>query len=176
MRQALGDPDAGRFDAVLSRAGLMYAVDPSAALRRLSSLLRPGGRLACAVWTTPERVAFAHPVSVMIEEFGCAPPPPGPGVFALGEPGLLRSLVSDAAFDDVAERTVTAVYEFDAPADATRFIRDVAPPIANLIADRPAEEQEKIWTRVTEAWDPYVGEDGRVGLPCEALCVSGTRR
>lgn len=168
-----GIDELGPFDAIVSRAGLMYAVDPATTIGHLRSLLASGGRLAAAVWTTPDKVAFALPVAVMIEEFDVAPPPPGPGVFALGGSGVLRSLVTEAGFVDVAERKVTAVYEMRDPTEATRFVKDVAPPITRLIADRPAHEQQAVWDRVTEAWEVYRGDDGLVRLPCEALCVSG---
>ena len=61
------------FDVVLSRATLMYAADPLATLQRLKAALRPGGRLAVAVWATPDQVAFATPVPVMVDMLGIAP-------------------------------------------------------------------------------------------------------
>ena len=61
------------FDVVLSRATLMYAANPLATLRRLKAALRAGGRLAVAVWATPDKVAFATPVPVMVDMLGIAP-------------------------------------------------------------------------------------------------------
>ena len=69
------------FDVVLSRATLMYAADPLATLQRLKAALRPGGRLAIAVWATPDQVAFATPVPVMVDMLGIDPPGCWPGPF-----------------------------------------------------------------------------------------------
>src|SRR5690348_16699717 len=43
------EPD-GAYDAVLCREGLMFAVDPARALAEMHRVLRPGGRVAIAVW------------------------------------------------------------------------------------------------------------------------------
>jgi ubiquinone/menaquinone biosynthesis C-methylase UbiE len=164
------------LDVVLSRAAIMYASNPLETLRRLHTALRPGGRLAVAVWATPDKVAFATPVAVMIETLGIEPPAPGPGPFALGADGALEALVRDAGFTDVVAGTALAVYETASAEACTEWIRDVAPPITELIADQPASIQQDIWDRVTRAWAPFQGPDGAVRLPCTAVCVSARKR
>jgi ubiquinone/menaquinone biosynthesis C-methylase UbiE len=160
------------FDAVLSRAALMYASNPLATLRRLRATLRSGGRIAIAVWATPDRVAFAVPVGVMIEMGVIDPPPPGPGPFALGGDGQLAELVRSAGFKDVRGGTAVATFETPSPEACTQWLRDVAPPITELIANRPADVQEKVWSRVTDAWAPFRDDTGAVRLPCTAIWVA----
>jgi SAM-dependent methyltransferase len=167
------EPDS--YDVVLSRAVLMYASDPLETLRHLRRSLRTGGRLAVAVWATPDKVAFATPVPVMVEMLGIEPPASGPGPFALGEPGVLENLVRQAAFTDVASGTALAVFEFTDRKACTQWLRDVAPPITELVADQPSSVQDDVWQRVTEAWAPFQGEDGHVRLPCTAVWVSATK-
>jgi enediyne biosynthesis protein CalE5 len=164
------------FDVVLSRATLMYAADPLATLRRLKAALRPGGRLAVAVWATPDKVAFATPVPVMVDMLGIAPPAAGPGPFALGGDGVLESLVREAGFAHVVSGTTVATYVTPSAEACTEWVRDVAPPITDLIADQPASVQEQVWERVTQAWAPFQGPDGSVQLPCTAVWVSATRK
>lgn len=163
------------FDVVLSRATLMYAADPLATLRLLKAALRPGGRLAVAVWATPDKVAFATPVPVMVDMLGIEPPAGGPGPFALGGDGVLQSLVREAGFTDVVSGTTVATYVMPSAEACTEWVRDVAPPITELIADQPASVQEQVWERVTQAWAPFKGPDGVVQLPCTAVLVSATR-
>jgi ubiquinone/menaquinone biosynthesis C-methylase UbiE len=165
-----------RFDVVLSRATLMYAADPLATLRRLNAALRPGGRLAVAVWATPDKVAFATPVPVMVDMLGIDVPTGGPGPFALGGDGVLEKLVRDAGFTDVVSGTTVATYRTPSAQACTEWVRDVAPPITELIADQPAPVQEQVWERVTQAWAPFQGPDGAVQLPCTAVWVGATRR
>ena len=161
------------FDAVISRAGLMYFVDVAGTLSRLRSCLRTGGRLAASVWSTPDKVAFAAPVPVMLELLELPAPPVGaPGPFALSDVTRLATVVSEAGFEDVTTGALQVVYELESPAAATRWLRDVAPPIAGLAQGHPPELQQRVWDRVTEAWAPYVGGDGRVRLDSEALWVT----
>jgi SAM-dependent methyltransferase len=163
------------LDVVLSRATIMYASNPLETLRRLHTALRPGGRLAVAVWATPDKVAFATPVAVMIEMLGLEPPAAGPGPFALGADGALEEFVRDAGFADVVAGTALAVYETASAEACTEWIRDVAPPITALIADQPASVQQDVWDRVTRSWAPFQGPDGAVRLPCTAVCVSARK-
>jgi ubiquinone/menaquinone biosynthesis C-methylase UbiE len=164
------------LDVVLSRATIMYTSNPLETLRRLHTALRPGGRLAVAVWATPDRVAFATPVAVMSEMLDLAPPTAGPGPFVLGADAALEGLVRDARFTDVVAGTVLATYKTATAEECTEWIRDVAPPITQLIADQPASLQQDVWDRVTRSWAPFQDPDGAIRLPCTAICVSARKR
>ncbi len=162
------------FDAVLSRQGLQFLLDVGGTLARLRSFLAPGGRLAATVWGPPARVQFAAPVPVIRAELALPPPPAGlPGPFALADPARLATLAEAAGFEDVATGTVTATYRFASPEQATRWLRDVAPPITALVAGHPPEVQERVWSRATEAWSPFTAADGTVRLANQALWVTG---
>jgi SAM-dependent methyltransferase len=164
------------FDAVLSRQGLQFLPDITGVLARLRSFLKPGGRLAAAVWGPPETVQFAMPVPVIRAELGLPPPPAGiPGPFALADADQLVGLVEAAGFTDVATGTVTAIYQPGSPELATRWLRDVAPPITALVDPQPPEVQERVWAKVTQAWARFTIADGRVRLENQAVWVTGTR-
>jgi enediyne biosynthesis protein CalE5 len=164
------------FDAVLSRQGLQFLPNVPGVLGRLHAFLKPHGRLAAAVWGPPGTVQFAAPVPVIRAELQLPPPPVGiPGPFALADAGQLVRLVEAAGFTDVETGTVTAIYQTDSPELATRWLREVAPPISTLVNGRPPEVQEHVWAKVTEAWAPYTTADGRVRLENQAVWVTGTR-
>jgi enediyne biosynthesis protein CalE5 len=164
------------FDAVLSRAGLMYLPDVAGTLRRLHAFLKPGGRLAASVWGPPETVQFATPVPVIMEALELPPPPADqPGIFALSEPSVLAHLVSDAGFADVATGSTRVVYEASTADDLTRWIREVAPPISELVDGQPADVQERVWRKVTEAWEPFATPAGTYRTENQAIWVAGTR-
>lgn len=84
------------FDVVVSQFGLMFFADRLRALREMARVLRPGGRLAVAVWDTVEHIEGYAPLSNLLEqlygpEVGAAVRAP----FTLGEPVLLRKLLAE---------------------------------------------------------------------------------
>ncbi len=169
-------PSPGAFDAVLARSVLMYLAGPETALARLRAGLRPGGRLAASTWAGPEQVGFAAPVAVIRRMLDLPPPPTyRPGLFALADPERLRVVTTAAGFADVELDSATVVFEFASPAEATRFLRDCAPPVTALVESEPSDVQERVWQRVTdEAWEPYLDADGRVRLTNLAHLVTAT--
>jgi SAM-dependent methyltransferase len=162
------------FDAVLSRQGLQFLPDVAGALARLRAHLKPRGRLAAAVWGPPQTVQFAAPVPLIRAELQLPPPPAGPGPFALADADQLAALVRAAGFTDVRTGTVTAVYRTGSPELATRWLREVAPPISSLVDGQPPEVQQRVWAKVTQAWAPHTTADGRVRLENQAVWVTGS--
>jgi len=100
--------EAGSFDVVLSRFGVMFFADPARAFANLASACRVGGRLVVAVWPLRDRSAFfARPLDVIVgagKRLGVtlALPPVDGGPFALGDPDRLRQLLTAAGWSDVA--------------------------------------------------------------------------
>jgi SAM-dependent methyltransferase len=168
--------EGASFDAVLSRQGLQFLPDVAGVLARLHAFLKPHGRLAAAVWGPPAAVQFAAPMPLVRAELQLPPPPAGiPGPFALADAARLAGLVEAAGFTDVETGTVTAIYRTGSPEVATRWLRDVAPPITALVDAQPPEVQQHVWAKVTQAWAPYTTADGRVRLENQAVWVTGTR-
>jgi SAM-dependent methyltransferase len=164
------------FDAVLSRQGLQFLPDVAGVLARLHAFLTEHGRLAAAVWGPPTAVQFAAPVPLIRAELQLPPPPAGiPGPFALADPGQLAELLEAAGFTNVETGTLAAIYQLGSPERATRWLRDVAPPISALVDTQPPDVQERLWAKVTQAWAPYTTADGHVRLENQAVWVSGTK-
>jgi len=164
------------FDAVLSRQGLQFLPDVAGTLKRLNAALRSGGRLAAAVWGPPDTVQYALPIPIILRELNLPPPPSGrAGPFALGNAQMLAQLVADAGFRDIETGTVTVIYETASAEDFTRWIRDVAPPIAKLAKGQPAEVVDRVWRQVTAAWTPLLTAEGGVRTSNQAIWVAATK-
>jgi SAM-dependent methyltransferase len=168
--------DDETFDAVLSRATLMFLPEVAGTLQRLFGFLRPGGRLAASVWGPVTAVQFAAAFPVVARELQLPPPPPGrPGAFSLGDPERLAGLVSEAGFRDVETGTVSVVFETDSPEAFTGFIRDVAPQLTTMLESRPADVRERVWSKITDAYRPFQGPDGHVRTENQAIWVKGVK-
>ena len=73
--EALDLPD-GSFDAALCQFGLMFVPEPVQALRQMRRVLRDGGRLGVAVWSTPDKVAAFRVTGSLLQPYL---PRPAPG-------------------------------------------------------------------------------------------------
>ena len=88
------DEPGGSYDVVLCREGLMFATDPARAAREIRRVLRPGGRVAIAVWGPRESNPWLGLVfDAVSAQIGEPVPPPGvPGPFlARGCPAADRA-------------------------------------------------------------------------------------
>jgi SAM-dependent methyltransferase len=96
-------------DVILCRWGMMLAVDPAAAVAECRRVLKPGGRLAVAVWDAPEQnQAMSLPGAVLVSLGLNEPAVPGsPGPFALSAPGALEELLQNGGFVDPIVEKVT---------------------------------------------------------------------
>ena len=99
---AIDRPDAS-FDVVASRMGLMFTPDPATAFREIRRVLAPGGRLGALTWG-----GIAHNpwltcvgMAAMANGLGSGPPIGPGGIFSLGDPDQLATLVRGAGFLDV---------------------------------------------------------------------------
>ena len=85
-------------DGVLCRYGYMLMPDPARALRETRRVLRPGGRLALAVWGAPERNPFFAVIAMPLVQRGHLPPPEAGGrsPFSMANEGRTQALLADA--------------------------------------------------------------------------------
>ena len=101
--ESIDEPDAS-YDVVLCREGLMFAPDPARAASEIRRVLRPGGRVAIAVWGPRERNPWLGLVfDAVSAQTGAPVPPPGvPGPFSLGDSRrLVGAARRDAGLADV---------------------------------------------------------------------------
>lgn len=170
------DFETGRFDAILSRFGLMFLPDVRGTLERLYAFLAPDGRFAASVWGPQPKVEFAAAAPVVFEELGLPPPPPGrPGLFALADSKKLAALVADAGFQNVETGTLTVVYEGETPEQFTQNLRDCVPAITNVVEAQPPDVQARVWEKVTKVGRQFLDADGRVRTENEAIWVTGIK-
>jgi ubiquinone/menaquinone biosynthesis C-methylase UbiE len=174
--EKLNLPDStAKFDAILSRWGLMFFPNLSAALVRIRQMLVTNGRLSAAVWSAPSKVPWLDLAFATVRKQINAPvPPPGtPGPFALADIETLKQLFSQAGFKDIKTDTFQITFEFDSPESYTKLHQHTATRIHEMLANQTEEVKKQAWNSITEAVWQYADSHGRVNLDNEVIFIVG---
>jgi SAM-dependent methyltransferase len=101
---AMAAPPEGAYDRLVSRFGVMFFDDPSAAFTNLVRWLVPGGRFAFAVWGRPADNPWLAQVREAVAEHLVIPPsdPAAPGPFRYADADALVRILAAAGFAELA--------------------------------------------------------------------------
>jgi ubiquinone/menaquinone biosynthesis C-methylase UbiE len=154
-------PDAS-FDAALSRLGVIYFPDRTRALGEIRRILKPGGRVALASFTTPQaNPCFAIPIAIIRRRAQAPAPPPGsPGPFSLGSQELMEDAYRRAGFRDVRMRVIQAPLRLADAAECARFERESYGALQQMLAGLSEAEREATWEEVRQALTQLEGPGG----------------
>jgi cyclopropane fatty-acyl-phospholipid synthase-like methyltransferase len=168
-------PDA-TFDAVLSRLGLIYFPDRDAALRSAHRLLKDGGRVVLAGFSTPDQNRFfSIPIAVIRRRARLDPPAPGlPGPFSLGAPGTMEDTLRRARFANVTVQALRTPLRLASAAECVRFERESFGALQQMLAALPESEQDAAWDEIGQELHAFDGDSGfEVGT--ELIIGAGTK-
>lgn len=166
------------FNAVLCRWGLMFLPDLKTGLSNLHKSLVDGGRLAAAVWASPDKVPFiALALNTVMKETNSPQPPPGtPGPFNLSDEYILKDSFIKSGFTDITIERINVVFDFDSAEDYSSFVHGTAAPIRSMLANETPERREEILKAIAESAGKYADNNtGTVKLSNEALCIAGRK-
>jgi len=164
------------FDAVLSRLGLIYFPDRDGALRSARRMLKSGGRVVLASFSTPEQNRFfSIPISVIRRRARLAPPAPGlPGPFSLGAPGIMEDTLRRAGFTDPTVRALRTPLRLASAAECVRFERESFGALQQMLAALPDAEQEATWEEIEQELRAFQGDAG-FEASSELIIGAGTK-
>jgi SAM-dependent methyltransferase len=168
---------ADTFDAVVSRFGTMFFPSPLDAVREMLRVLKPGGKLALAVWWTAESNPFFSTLSGVLERYVDSPPPApdAPDTFRFAAPGKLRNVLVEAGVADPAERLLE--FAIQAPLSAEEFwaLRcEMSEKLREKIARLSGERLTEAYCESLDALRAY--QNGSwMSFPGEVRIVSGTK-
>jgi SAM-dependent methyltransferase len=169
------DVPPGTFDAVISRVGFIYFPDRHAAFVGMRQALRPGGRLAGIVYSTPEANGFfSVPISIIRRRARLPAPAPGqPGPFSLGAPGVIETALERAGFTDIEARRVAAPLRLPSTAEYLRFARESFGALHQMLAGLSYAERGEAWSEIERELSRYETPGGFEG-PCELIVAAGS--
>jgi ubiquinone/menaquinone biosynthesis C-methylase UbiE len=177
--QALGMAGAN-FDAAICRLGLMFCPSPLAALREMRQALRPGGRLAALVFSTPEaNPCIAITMRTARQHAGLADADPFAvgSLLSLGRPGLAAQWLADAGFAAIEVTALAAPFRAAGVDDYIAFVRTSGSPVIEVLRHLPAARQADAWADIRRQLDRFSTAQGWVGpnqlLLCSAVSPGG---
>lgn len=163
-------------DAVICRLGLMLFPDPKKALKCLYDALRPGGKAAVVVFTTPAANPHrAKAMQILLRHSGKPPPATNqPGMYALGGPGTMEGMYKECGFVDVVSRVIKIPMVMQSAVDALQMMQDAYGAYRTVLQDCSEDVQKAAWTEVAEMLKTFEA-DGKFVVPSELLVAAGTK-
>jgi len=168
------DDDA--FDGILCRWGLMLIPDMDAAAAEMRRVARPGGRVALAVWASPDANEWMTASGRAALELGLTEPPDpeAPGPFRLSGEGALEAVLSGAGLSVQAIEDVPLMWHassvdewWEISADMSRLLALLR---AQLTDDQLADVRQAAERRLARYLDP----DGTLAVPSLARVAVAT--
>ncbi len=168
---------ADAFDAVISRFGVMFFPSPVDAVREMLRVLKPGRKLALAVWHFAERNPFHWTLSRVIERYVDSPPPApdAPDAFRFARPGKLAEVLAEAGAMAPSERLLQ--FTIQAPLSVEDFWTmrcEWSEKLREKIAMLSNEQAKEAKRQVLEAFREYSIDRG-MSFPAEVFIVSGAK-
>jgi enediyne biosynthesis protein CalE5 len=168
------DEPAASYDVVLCREGLMLVLDPARAAAEMRRILRPGGRLALAVWGPRERNPWLGVIfDSVTAELGAPVPPPGvPGPFSLDDADKVTGILAGAGLADVQVRELPTPYLAASFEEWWTRTGALAGPLARMLAALPEDKAIALRERARHAISRYETDAGGLEIPGVSLIAS----
>src|SRR5262249_20757261 len=166
------------FDAAVSRFGVMFFPSPVDSVRELLRVLKPGGRLAMAVWHFAEKNPFDYTLTKVVERYvePTAPAPGSPDMFRFAKNGDLLSVFLEAGATAASERLLQFPIRASMSVESFWTLRsEMSEKLRTKLALLSRDQVGKLGREAIEAMRAYSTEVG-MSFPAEVLIVSSAKK
>ena len=168
---------ADMLDAVISRFGVMFLPSPVDGVREMLRVLKPGRKLALAVWHLAGNNPFHYSLSRVIDRYVESPPlaPDALDAFRFATPGKLRAILSEAGAISVSERLLQFRIQAAISLEDFWTLRiEISEKLREKIARLSNDQMTEVKRHTLESLREYVTDSG-MSFPAEVLIVSGAK-
>jgi ubiquinone/menaquinone biosynthesis C-methylase UbiE len=169
---------ANTFDAAVSRFGVMFFPSPIDCVRDMFRVLKPGGRIAMAVWYLAEKNPFDYTVSQIVDRYvqPIAPKQGSSDMFRFAKPGELLALLLSAGATAASERLLQFSIRASISAEDFWTLRsEMSEKLRTKLALLSEPQRAELKREAIEAIRAYSFENG-ISFPAEVLIVSGAKQ
>jgi SAM-dependent methyltransferase len=165
---------AASFDLLFSRLGVMFFADPTAAFGNIRRALKPGARVALAVFRSADSPFPSASVAAVRHLLPPLPAvgPEDPGPFSLADPARVRRILEGAGFRDVSLTPIDPFIRLAGPgevAEAADFSLRFG-PLTRVIATLAAPERDAVRAALEAFYRGHDSPQG-IGLPASNWIV-----
>jgi ubiquinone/menaquinone biosynthesis C-methylase UbiE len=167
---------ANTFDAAVSRFGAMFFPSPVDCLREMLRVLKPGGKIALAVWYLKENNPFDYIVARVVDRYvEPAAKPAASDMFRFAKPGDLLLLLVNAGAAAASERVLQFSIRAGMSAEDFWTLRsEMSEKLRTKLAGLSGPKRAQLDAEAIEAIRDYSFEDG-ISIPAEVLIVGGRK-
>jgi ubiquinone/menaquinone biosynthesis C-methylase UbiE len=164
------------FDAAICRLALMLIPEREKAMAGIRHALKPGARFGAVVLSTAEKLPdVSEPLAIARRHAGLPPALlEDPGLFALGDPDVLRGTFQRAGFREVAVEIVRSTQRLSSLAAAMESLRDTLPEMSPLLEQMSRAKREAVWKEIETVMRRFERSDGVI-VPKERLIAVGSK-
>lgn len=141
------------FNAISCRFGFMFFPDVLLAAKEMYRVLKPGSRVATAVWNGPEKNFWVTVAGGTINKnMNLSPPPPGaPGMFRCAEKDFISNVFHKAGFKNTSVKEVTSQLRCGTADVYWNLMTEVAAPFVAALSKADDAMKAKIKSEVFDA-------------------------
>ena len=168
---------ADRFDAVVSRFGVMFFPSPVDGVREMLRVLKPGRKLALAAWHFAENNPFHYAVARVVERFVVSQPPApdAPDAFRFASPGKLLRVLAEAGAISPSEHLLRFTIQASLSVEEFWTLRsEMSEKLREKLATLSRAQLMELKRQALDALREYSTERG-LSFQGEVLIVTGTR-
>jgi ubiquinone/menaquinone biosynthesis C-methylase UbiE len=164
------------FDAISCRLGFMFFPDMLLAAKEMVRVLKPGGRIATAVWNVPEKNFWATAILSIINKYmQLVPPATGaPGLFRCAKSGFIADLFKKAGLKNISEKEVSGKLNIRTTEVYWNFMTEVVAPVVAALSNADYAMKVKIKSEVFESINQKY-PNGKIAIDSNALVIYGEK-
>ena len=163
------------FDNIVSQFGMMFFTDRNAATNEMLRVLKPGGRLAVAVWNSLENnPAYGDIIAVLDEEVSNAAGNALRLPYSLGDPDEIAAVFDRAGFSDISVETKTEQATF--PSSRTMVEAELRGWLPLFDIHLGEAKIANVLIKSDNRLSRYASQTGEAVLPTSAHIVTARKR